>query len=67
MPGLSGTELAGQVANLRPGIRVLFMSGYTDTVIAQHGIVRQGKVFLQKPFTPLALAARVRELLAKNP
>lgn len=67
MPGLSGTELAGQVAHLRPGIGVLFMSGYTDSVVAQHGILDQGTAFLQKPFTPLALAARVREVLTKNP
>jgi len=66
MPGLSGTELAGQVAHLRPGIGVLFMSGYTDSVVAQHGILDQGKAFLQKPFTPLALAARVREVLTQN-
>jgi nitrogen-specific signal transduction histidine kinase len=63
MPGLSGTELAGQVAKLWPGIRVLFMSGYTDSVIAQHGILGEGKAFLQKPFTPPALAASVREVL----
>jgi PAS domain S-box-containing protein len=65
MPGLSGTELAGQVASLRPGIRVLFVSGYTDSVIAQHGLLGEDQAFLQKPFTPPALAARVREVLGR--
>jgi two-component system cell cycle sensor histidine kinase/response regulator CckA len=51
MPGMSGKELSDKVVLLRPGIRVLFMSGYTAEVIAQQGVLEEGVQFLQKPFT----------------
>ncbi|MGA3241749.1 MAG: chemotaxis protein CheB [Bryobacteraceae bacterium] len=62
MPELSGRELAEQAVKLRPGMKVLFMSGYTQDVILKEG-VQKGTAFLQKPFTPVELAQKVRETL----
>jgi PAS domain S-box-containing protein len=63
MPGMNGRELATVLGAERPGMRVLYMSGYTDAAIAQHGILPAGTAFLSKPFTPDALARKVREVL----
>jgi PAS domain S-box-containing protein len=63
MPGVSGRELARRVTARRAKIRVLFMSGYTDNVIAKGGVLEAGVAFLQKPFTPRALTHKVREVL----
>jgi FixJ family two-component response regulator len=63
MPGLSGRQVAEQLTGVRPEIRVLFMSGYTDNVIAQRGVLEAGTAFLSKPFTPDALADKVRGVL----
>jgi FixJ family two-component response regulator len=63
MPGMSGRELWDRLRVLRPDSRVLFMSGYTDDVIARHGVLEPGIAFLQKPFTALGLAEKVREVL----
>jgi two-component system, cell cycle sensor histidine kinase and response regulator CckA len=64
MPGMTGKEVAAVVSRLRPGIRVLFMSGYTDDVIDLHGGLGPETFFLQKPFTGAALAEKVRQALA---
>lgn len=64
MPGMTGKEVAAVVSRLRPGIRVLFMSGYTDDVIDHHGGLGPETYFLQKPFTSAALAEKVRQALA---
>ena len=63
MPKFSGPEVAKRVAQHWPGIKVLFMSGYTTNAIVHHGVLDEGIFFLQKPFTPTALAAKVREAL----
>ena len=67
MPGLSGKELATQLRELRPELKVLFMSGYTDNAIVKHGILEDGIAFVQKPFTHQALVWKVREVLGVEP
>jgi PAS domain S-box-containing protein len=63
MPRMGGKPLAEQIAQLRPTIRVLFMSGYTDAAVIQHSQAQPGSAFLQKPFSPATLARKVREVL----
>ncbi len=67
MPGTSGRELASRIAPLRPDIRVLFMSGYTENVITTGGMLEKGLAFLQKPFSPGVLVEKVREVLCHAP
>jgi signal transduction histidine kinase len=63
MPNLSGPELAERLDKLQPGVTVLFMSGYTDDAIVQHGVLKEGATFIQKPFSPEELAGKVRAVL----
>ncbi|HET8713216.1 MAG TPA: PAS domain S-box protein [Gemmatimonadales bacterium] len=63
MPGAGGRELARRLHETRPGTKVLFVSGYTDDAIVQHGMLEPGLDFLQKPFTPAALAKKIRAVL----
>jgi CheY-like chemotaxis protein len=63
MPGMSGSLLADRARALRPKMKILFMSGYTDDAIVHHGVLDEGTPFLQKPFSPDALALRVREVI----
>lgn len=62
MPQMSGPKLGEEVIKLRPDIGILYMSGYPENVIMRHG-VSEGVPFLQKPFSPQALALKVREIL----
>jgi signal transduction histidine kinase len=62
MPELGGRELAEGAVKLRPGLKVMFMSGHTQDVLLKEGVQR-GTAFLQKPFTPAGLARKVRETL----
>ncbi|MGH9719323.1 MAG: PAS domain-containing protein [Bryobacteraceae bacterium] len=66
MPGMNGRELATRLTDEHTGIRVLFMSGYTDDAIVHHGVLEREVPFLQKPFTPDALANKIRALLEAN-
>jgi len=63
MPGMGGLELASRVVALRPEIRVLYMSGYTDEAVVRDGLVADDVDFLQKPFTLEELAAKIRSVL----
>jgi two-component system, cell cycle sensor histidine kinase and response regulator CckA len=67
MPGISGRELADRVASIRPGIKILYMSGYTEQAVVHHGILQTDAVLLQKPFTLATLATKLREILAPQP
>ena len=63
MPAMNGRQLAETVAAARPETKVLYTSGYTDEVIGSHGVLFSGLAYLSKPFTPITLAAKVREIL----
>jgi PAS domain S-box-containing protein len=63
MPHLGGKELAERLKNLRPNIKVLFTSGYTDHAISQYGLLNPNIAFLEKPFSPSGLVRKVREVL----
>ncbi len=65
MPEMGGPDLAFRLKALRPGLRTLYMSGYTDDAVFRHGLLEKGSVFLQKPFTPKTLARKVREALGR--
>jgi DNA-binding NarL/FixJ family response regulator len=63
MPQMGGRQLADRLAAVRPEIKVLFMSGYVDDAAVRHNIRESAAAFLPKPFTPDALARKVREVL----
>jgi len=66
MPQISGSELADRLAAFYPNMKVLFMSGYADDEIVRKGVSEDGRIFLQKPFTPEAVTSRIRDLLDAN-
>ncbi len=67
MPGgLNGRELADSLRDMRPGLRILHMSGYTDDEVMRRGIFEGETPFIQKPFLPLALLKKVREVLGRT-
>ena len=65
MPGMSGRQLVERCWQIRQDFKVLYMSGYTDNAIVQHGVLEEGINYIQKPFTVDALARKVREVLDK--
>lgn len=64
MPDANGREVADRIRLLRPDIRVLFMSGYAEAIIAHHGLLEEGIQLLEKPFTPADMARKVQQVLA---
>lgn len=66
MPEMNGRELYARLAPLRPDLKVLYMSGYTDNVILHHGVLEAGIDFIQKPFSVQGLANKIRMILDKN-
>ncbi|MBX3399008.1 MAG: PAS domain S-box protein [Gemmataceae bacterium] len=66
MPGLDGRALSEQIATLHPGIRMLFLSGYTDDAVLRYGVRHDQVDFLQKPFTPLALVGKVHDVVSRG-
>lgn len=67
MPHLGGRQLAEQLLKTKPDMKVLFLSGYTDDAIVRHGVSENEYAFLPKPFTPAALAQKVRQVLDRGP
>jgi two-component system cell cycle sensor histidine kinase/response regulator CckA len=63
MPQMNGRQVADRLLAARPGLKVLFMSGYADAAIVEHGVLEPGTHFLQKPFTPDGLSRKIREAL----
>ena len=65
MPGMNGRDLAETIAGLYPGLKCLFMSGYTSDVISHHGVLDEGVHFVQKPFSMKSLGSKLREVFKK--
>jgi CheY-like chemotaxis protein len=65
MPGASGPELTRQLIEQRPTLEVIYMSGYTEEAIVQHGVLKPGIAFLNKPFTSQTLGEKIREVLER--
>ncbi|MHB1013263.1 MAG: ATP-binding protein [Desulfobacteria bacterium] len=63
MPRMGGRELYDRIRQRHPEIKVLYMSGYTDDAIIHHGVLEEGTAFLQKPYSPVSLAQKVKEVL----
>jgi DNA-binding NtrC family response regulator len=63
MPGGSGPELTRQLISRRPGLKVIYMSGYTEDAISHHGVLDPGIAFIHKPFTAETLGRKIRDVL----
>jgi CheY-like chemotaxis protein len=63
MPKMNGRQACAKIVGIRPDVRVLFTSGYTEEIVQQKGIFTEGLNFLNKPMTPVDLLKKVRELL----
>ena len=63
MPVETGPALGVRITAVRPGFKILYMSGYTDDAIVKHGVLGPGTPFINKPFSPTALLKKVREVL----
>ena len=67
MPGMNGRELFEEISALRPGIKALYMSGYTSDVIAHHGVLDEGAFFIQKPFDINCIHQKIQEVMQSSP
>jgi two-component system, cell cycle sensor histidine kinase and response regulator CckA len=67
MPRMSGSEMARRLAALKPEVRVVFMSGYSDQAMGDQSVLESGTLFLQKPFTMDALMRTIRRALDAGP
>ena len=65
MPGVSGPELAQRLVEQRPDLKVIYMSGYTQEAIVQHGVLKPGIAFLHKPFTSETLGRKINQALGQ--
>jgi len=63
LPGMNGRDLAERIDAIKPGLKHLYMSGYTTNVIAHRGVLEEGVYFIKKPFTMQDLVAKVREVI----
>ena len=63
MSGMNGRELYEQVSAIRPGLKVIYMSGHTENAIAHHGVLDSGIAFIQKPFSTEAILQKIRQVL----
>src|SRR5687768_18609827 len=66
MPGMNGRELGRRAQEIRPGLRVLYMTGYSRNAVVHHGRLDEGVELMQKPITQSHLAARIRDLLDRS-
>ena len=65
MPQMSGKDLTEKMRALRPDIKVVFMSGHDDNMVAQHGVIRKDVRFIQKPFSPETFVSTIKKTLKK--
>jgi DNA-binding NtrC family response regulator len=65
MPEMNGRELAERLVAIKPGMKCLYMSGYTANVIAHHGVLEEGIEFIQKPFSKNAFAQKIHDILKR--
>jgi two-component system cell cycle sensor histidine kinase/response regulator CckA len=63
MPGINGREMAEKLLELRPGLKVLYTSGYSAEIITRHGMLHEGNHLIDKPYTPQQLAKKIRQVL----
>ena len=66
MPELGGREMVTVVRNRWPHVKVVFMSGYSEDAVLLHGVLEKNSTFIEKPFTPSQLAAKVQELMTQS-